>query len=336
MSCPKELKPVDGECPVNFPLKFVDMEGGECCGKKVHRRKREHKSFVPFSDYEKAINSLNGLQSIDLTVDKIATLLFDTDVNTAVNMTERTVTINDFTTFKYMLELYFRNIQPDNWSVMMNEFETWLPGDMWITNQLVYSQTEVSPGVRVADLTSFYSSQGDELINKYIRSGYIVTQDIIDYVTDMPVRFDRINNYCKMFIQKDLSEGDLRDNLEEFLSFFYESFNNACKNAPEVQYDLYVYRGVKNIDHFDGVVDNIYENIGMMSTSISAFTADNFAIDGYLTRIKIPKGYRALFRVTGLYSEEMEIILPDRSKYYITRDWISKISGEYNECVLIS
>ena len=159
----------------------------------------------------------------------------------------------------------------------------------WIEKQKKYFDSLPN---HIQQILKDYTGQSYEIINEYLRTGYLN------------------NNMLKLLKKYNTSESDLN-------SVFYDA-TNAILNAPVTENSIIVYRKNKDKKHFDGIENNIYENRGILSTSYSTRKWSG----QFWNIITIPKGYSCLYAEYFSYNKgEKEILLPDKSMYYITQDF---------------
>jgi hypothetical protein len=111
------------------------------------------------------------------------------------------------------------------------------------------------------------------------------------------------------------------------LKDFIHTLDKVIQHAPVLTSNLTVYRGTKTnlftgkknkSKRFTGKPGDMYVNTGYVSTSLDYTRAEFFAGKGYLQRIFLPKGSRALpILGISLYPTELEILLPRDCTYLV-------------------
>lgn len=112
---------------------------------------------------------------------------------------------------------------------------------------------------------------------------------------------------------------------EKLLEKIVKIINSIIANAPPLDKDIYVYRGVGSIDYIKP--GEIVNSKGFLSTSSNIAVALNFANrsaeklkkkEGTLFNILLPKGTRCLFMpMATTFSNESEILLSDNINLFI-------------------
>ena len=108
---------------------------------------------------------------------------------------------------------------------------------------------------------------------------------------------------------------------QEYLRNYWHRLIQLIMNSPITTQDFYVYRGTK-LDVYQSDTKRIYVSDGFFSTSMLIERARKFSKDQNLTRIKIPKGSRALYLAPVSHiTNEHEFLLPDHASFYLVSRW---------------
>jgi hypothetical protein len=99
------------------------------------------------------------------------------------------------------------------------------------------------------------------------------------------------------------------------------------RNAPKMTKDITVYRGLVLRDYQLDIKDNIYTNLGFMSTDIFITKALDFARkkNAILMKINIPKGMKNIFFICeNQANQEHELLINHRSQFRIDKVYTRK------------
>jgi len=302
-TCPLKLRPIDNVCSGTYPYEFETTEGNKCCYKKPKRfwASRKKLLYNPLSDYKKLANKSNKLleqvhrssavrEKLQINcIDGLSHMfgydkMFYTDLLTVV-INAVPSAINHTTSTE---------IDFDSLCKIKNEID---PTISWLTEQKKYVDNLSKED---KDLLVYYTHTGDIVINKYIENNYQPSGGVVEKQ--------------------------------------YKRLQQLIHNAPPLDKDIIVFKGQTTNPLLQGITNNIYTSPKMFSTSLSPTVSLGFAYIptigkgvshmnnsdrfGLMCRIKIPKGYNCLWISNSHFIGEREILLPDKSMYYVVSDFI--------------
>jgi hypothetical protein len=103
---------------------------------------------------------------------------------------------------------------------------------------------------------------------------------------------------------------------EDFLMQYRDRLNFIIMNAPVLDKDILVFRGIKDDIYHKQKHNNLFTNKGFVSTSLEASVAHANAPN--ICRIRLVKGTKCLCIITASnIPDECEIVLPDNTIFYI-------------------
>jgi hypothetical protein len=312
--CPDHLQPVDGECPDKYPFKFKTSGGEDCCYKIKDIRSITKFKFKP----KLAFKNLDKTKYNDTLYEKLDLC---PDLNKFVH--ELKIRQTPF----LVDELYIRSIDVDEEDVC-GKLQDELPSLGWIQHQLEYI---TSLNEKQQTYIRLYTHNGDVALNTYIRQGHI-DEDLFRYILGQ--KRDVFGPLIQKYVHPDTP-----DKVLYFLDDFRFTLMKIIENAPVLQERVVVYRGITNIDYFNGVENKMYINKGFVSTSAYAHIAYRFSKGKYMQRIILLPGTHCLLMLLTQYKDEFEILLSDECVYKITKEFqLKKTLGkdvEMNESVII-
>lgn len=123
-----------------------------------------------------------------------------------------------------------------------------------------------------------------------------------------------ISHIMKQLAPK-ISESFIHQCVDEYII----DFGKIMKKAPKVTKKMTLFRGIRSDIFANAIHNHTYTNEGYISTSIDMYTAGLFSRNYAVQIITVLPGTRALL-IAGISSlrAELEVILPHRSKYYVT------------------
>ena len=374
-----ELRPVNNECPIRFPFKYLTPEGQECCrklagftkarsktaeatynlpaykllAKKIYNgvitRKynyKKHGGYYPNENQwaKKEIPCEDVLVSVMTDQERKEVPIYELLID-SINMFPETMPVVQKITDDLFDNEFDEENSDDQQGGASHEKElrdlcelvaSVLPTKKWLKKQKSYVD-----GLSDKDkmFMRFYTKKGDVFLNTYIRNGYKLDESSWSAIQKL---YEDPSNYETRQIFLDENATDLKE-ANNFAKNFYDSIQKTIMNAPPLDKDIVVWRGLKSAAHFDNLKDHIYINKGIMSTGMKPGIAHNFAfirLDiakeiyntsmhsfseseryGNITKITIPKGYSVLYMSITEFIGEMEILLPDNSIYYVTKSF---------------
>lgn len=337
-TCPEILRPVPdatGKLHCNkedYPIEFLTKEiGGDlCCARDLSVRKKLqtraiHKIYrgnvaadrgFPVLDFEpyKNIDAFMAANDIDCPDKYCNTYGSSTTMHFSAEEE-----CEDEDNYLYPVAL---GVETFNRSIpisvdMCDKLQSEMPSQEWldIQREYVYSLPEEQK-----DYLTLYSYNGDVILNLFIRNGFTVTQEEINYM----LREDHISSFSKTlsrFIQKG------GKSYQDYLMDFYNSITKSIVNSPVLDKDIVLYRGNKSDKRFQGLKNYLYQNIGIMSCSALSHVAMGFVQEdiGVMNRVVVPKGYFCLMHAVSKLLPEFEFILPDNAKFYVTKPFSHKL-----------
>jgi hypothetical protein len=321
MDCPDIMKPIDGRCKGEYPIKYKTPSGGDCC--RVARKAKLGDLAVNYKyirklgpipegiTYQNTFVRLNLLEYYQAYLDMVKkpTETCPDQLCKAYNsicdefMKEST----------FILTLYNRSI-PLNGNPCKKLLDE-LPSDWYIYRQLDYINN-LSDSSK--EYLSLYTKKGDSALNFFIRNNFILTDSNRKYMDDNRIFLDTMYEYAR-YKANDL---DSILTYEEYLFNFYKKINDIIIESPKLDKKIIIYRGMKKVEHFSGAKNRIYENSGILSGSLELSVAMGFSGGNFMSKIIIPKGYNVLLLPHNLsHFKEYEVLLRDQTRYYITKNF---------------
>lgn len=189
-----------------------------------------------------------------------------------------------------------------------------LPSLPWIQDQLDYINSLKDAEF---DILRSYSYWGDVLLNNFFRNNNILTD------VDAALRnIFNIGHIIKFFPGV--------STCEEFIIKYAAALNRIIHNAPKLDKDIIVYRGMMDDVYNKRKKNNMFTDIGFASSSLDPrvsssiirwMTVDEWNSpnkDPCVYHIRIPRGTPCIFAYTvSNVMEEMEILLPMNMAYYL-------------------
>ena len=166
---------------------------------------------------------------------------------------------------------------------------------------------------REKEVLHLYSHNGDVLLNKYIRNGRVF-DDSGDIVSYYKYHMGSFVNYMSI-IGTTL--------LREMLETMYRDLVDIFEKAPRTDRPFILYRGTITADHFNGTVNSVYANRGILSTSFNVNVGVKFASSGknstFVNIIHVAPGSKLIYNLISRYPQEYEFIVPDNSYFIVTK-----------------
>jgi hypothetical protein len=108
---------------------------------------------------------------------------------------------------------------------------------------------------------------------------------------------------------------------QNVIRLYIQDLETIIQKAPALKKPLVVYRGVKDDYYLKGQEGNVYTTDGFVSTSINLGSALRFAgVKCCFKRITLLPGTRTLLLAgVSKFKQEFEILLSNKSKFYITK-----------------
>ena len=175
-----------------------------------------------------------------------------------------------------------------------------------------------------------YTYNGDNLINQYILSNGIITQDIVNYYKD---------KYLNTFINYDVTSKCFKEDsikyIKCYIEYITERFQNCMDKIKHTlpNKDFFLYRGLSfdNIEKYISVKEQYINLIGKsmavetipyVSTSINIENAKSFykkqTTYGLLFKIYVPKNFKNYIPILDVsFFPENEIVLEVNTKWFI-------------------
>jgi hypothetical protein len=335
-TCPEILRPSldnDGLLRCNnedYPVEFFTMEGNPCCAKDLKvRKKLETKAIHRFSGIRDNIAEDRGFPVLDFKPYKNIDAFMaannidcpDLYCNTYGSSTTMHFSMeeecedkdNDLNPIEFGVETFNRSIPmtADMCSLLQSE----LPSQQWLDSQKQYVE---SLSEEQRDYLELYSYNGDVVLNLFIRNGFSITAEELGYMQTE----DHMRSFSKTlsrFIQKG------GKNYQDYLMDFYNSITMSIMNSPVLDKDIVLYRGHTSDKRFHGLKNYLYQNLGIMSSSVLTHIAMGFADGQFMNRIVVPKGYVCLMHAVSKLLPEFEFILPNNALFYVTKSFSNKL-----------
>lgn len=297
--CPNALTPINDKCPPRFPKLYVYRKGDKiykCCQKDKVMIKSTKKR-------EQDCNAINLEYMEYYAIDE--------------NIQRSPVTLHNMLKMSYanlFIEGNLRCINPGprNQSISVNKIldglASEIPTESWMMEQNYYI-SQLSK--KEKDYIALYTYHGDRILNAFLRQDYTLSDSNIKYIAQ---NIDSFKSTLQNF-----------NYIEEWLIDFYNTISRIIQNAPVSQHRLILWRGQDNYDNFSrGTVNRIYQNKGMLSTSMFAYIAYSGFTKGnnpHMVRIIVPKGTPCLFMESEtMVPGEYEILFNHGSAYYVLND----------------
>ena len=197
----------------------------------------------------------------------------------------------------------------------------------------IYFMTRLPSRLQIA--LRLYSHNGDVLLNAYLRRNRQITPVMQKYYDQHVQSFQ---NYWKEIGAPN------QKNLQTLLEEFDSDMRQLFYSAPPLTQNMKVYRGITEIQHFNGTFLNLYKNVGYISTSFDVNIALAFSKNKYMSIVYLKEGTRILYNIYSKYIHEREIIIPDGSYFLITKEFqpqdyyiVSNTKTvQTNECILLA
>lgn len=141
-------------------------------------------------------------------------------------------------------------------------------------------------------------------------------------------KWSGLKRSVRFYLISHLWEHFVKDIHFKIVSLFIHDLERIINNAPPLLHDTNVYRGVKNDYYLTGSKNNVYQNVGFVSTSLDVSTALNFlALDGKccLQQITALKGTKAILLMpVSVFVNEKEVLFNHSSIYYVKKSFVKK------------
>lgn len=209
------------------------------------------------------------------------------------------------------------NMEIFNRSIPLNEFASMklqeeLPSQKWLDSQKHYVETLSENDKNYLKL---YSINGDRALNSFVRNGFKMTEDDIDYIEANMSEFQQTFDN---FVEKN------GNSYEKYMMDYYYAMDNIIRSSPPLDKRIVLYRGIKDNSYFNGLENNLYKNKGILSCTGDTKMAIDFSDYAFINRIVIPKGYNCLLNSLSQVIDEFEFILPDNTQFYVSKPFQSK------------
>ena len=160
-----------------------------------------------------------------------------------------------------------------------------------------------------------YSINGDRVLNSFVRNGFKMTEDDIDYIEANMSEFQQTFDN---FVEKN------GNSYEKYMMDYYYAMDNIIRSSSPLDKRIVLYRGIKDNSYFNGLENNLYKNKGILSCTGDTKMAIDFSGYAFINRIVIPKGYNCLLNSLSQVIDEFEFILPDNTQFYVSKPFQSK------------
>ena len=181
-----------------------------------------------------------------------------------------------------------------------------LPSHSYLMEQLSFIQNLSQKDL---DILNLYSHNGDIYLNKFIRNGYQMSNEIQEYKDSHARAFVKYESYHAGKITPQL---------------FYDELMDLISRAPPVDKPFVVYRGSRTRDHFNGTSESVYIDRGFVSTSLDPNVAlTEFSGQRYMSVIHVPIGAHCIFNIVSQHPYELEFIFPDKTYFLVTKEFQS-------------
>jgi hypothetical protein len=209
------------------------------------------------------------------------------------------------------------NMEIFNRSIPLNEFASMklqeeLPSQQWLDSQKHYVETMSENDKNYLKL---YSINGDRVLNSFVRNGFKMTEDDIDYIEANMSEFQQTFDN---FVEKN------GNSYEKYMMDYYYAMDNIIRSSSPLDKRIVLYRGIKDNSYFNGLENNLYKNKGILSCTGDTKMAIDFSGYAFINRIVIPKGYNCLLNSLSQVIDEFEFILPDNTQFYVSKPFQSK------------
>jgi hypothetical protein len=282
--CPKQLQPIDGKCPAIYPKAFTTVGGQLCCYKDgdffTKMKVRPMNSIANFNFKE-----CPELRSYEATF---------ADLFSNANITDRQPDQDDntydFELRDFTSELYGRNLPDDYCRIVLDQ----LPTISWLTKQRDYTNSFTDADTEIVRL---YTWDWDGPLNTFMRTGKV----------EMLYQDKRLH-YLFPSAKSDI----------ERMTMFMNKLSKLIAKAPVLDKDILVFRGVNNDIYNVFKKNNIFDNKGFVSTTLSTnYALENCGKTGF-SRIRLVKGTKCLLAIGASTAPcELEIILPHGTVFYV-------------------
>ena len=310
-TCPDQLKPIDGQCPQKFPKQRLLPDGSVCCWRKFKTIRKMRKT--------KIVSELGSLLDT-IPHDPMDICSLD-DYGITYYPVDELIPLRN-------LDLSGSDCRSFNQDLMRE-----LPSLDWIKAQREYLAHLSATDFNVI---AFYTFHGDVILNNFVRHGWTITEDDIDYI-----RLYYNSGVVSKVFERWMQTLNLTVDgpVERILIAIYNQLNRIIQQSPINSQRFVSYRGSHTKDYFDQT-QMIFQNVGFFSTTLLIQQARSFSKEKFMTKIIVPKGYHCLYlESASRFIGEHEILMADQSQYVISSKFqeqrYGKASIPTNELVMV-
>jgi len=186
------------------------------------------------------------------------------------------------------------------------------PDEKWLEEQVDYT---LSLPLHQFNLLSFYSHNGDRLLNNFLR---VRPSENMEYFKDI---LKRSSNKRKLAYYMDEINFKLTQiKIIELIFLLISELNTLILNAPKTNKPTVLYRGLKSTSE-SLRKDTLYETNGFLSTSFDKRIAKQFGV--YMNHLLVPKGVPCLYLSPQVSEyDEAEILFSNRMCFEVLKSTI--------------